>query len=338
LDECGLIRRHFLSTVCVNVLGRVYDRLVQLIREASFVVMLQDGVSREDVQFYTKIDSLQCDNRSRLSAQWFKKPIKIHPIQYTTEMFTALLNLENCYRRSFDHGVCTQPFMVFCSPVTYAEFLLERLQSVAQRVEGANPERIKCICGATKTTDGFCRAFAREPDENATSADVVIATSVLGAGFLIRCHFVAFHAFLFTGILNHGEENQFIRRLGFIMDHTPAEAFRQSYLFLQKGHGAAVEYTAELKDFRVVRQLLLQYAEEGLPSIAVLEQTQARLATERAVTRAKHDGLWVEWGETIDSKFLKMPGCEDDELKRVKVGVVQMDKAAETIHRQPCAG
>jgi hypothetical protein len=320
LDECGLIRRHFLSTVCVNVLGKVYDRFVQLIREASFVVMLQDGVSREDVQFYTEIDSLQCDDRSRLSAQWFKKPIKIHPIQYTTEMFTALLNLENCYRRSFDHGVCTQPFMVFCSSVTYAEFLLERLQSVAQGVEGADPERVKCICGATKTTDPFCRAFAREPNENATSADVVIATSVLGAGFSIRCHFVAFHAFLFTGILNHGEENQFIRRLRFIMDHTPAEAFRQSYLFLQKGHGAAVEYTAVLKDFRVVRQLLLQYAEEGrrAPSIAVLEQTQARLATERAVTRAKHDDLWIEWGETIDSEFLEMPGCADDELKELK--------------------
>ena len=49
LDECGLTQRHFLSSTCVTVLGKVYERFVRLLQEASFVVMLQDGISREDV-------------------------------------------------------------------------------------------------------------------------------------------------------------------------------------------------------------------------------------------------------------------------------------------------
>jgi hypothetical protein len=146
LDECRLIRRHFLSTICVNVLGKVYDRFVQLIREATFVVMLQDGVSREDVQFFTKIDNLQCDDWRHVSALWFKKPIVIHPVLYTTDVMAALQNLQMCYQALFVGGVCKRPFMVFCSSVVYAEFLVGRLWGIALEVEGADPDRVKCIC------------------------------------------------------------------------------------------------------------------------------------------------------------------------------------------------
>jgi hypothetical protein len=321
LDECGLIRRHFLSTICVKILAKVYDRFVQLIREAKFVVMLQDGISREDVQFYTEIDQLQCDDRSVVSAVWFKKPIVIHPVQYTTRMFLALQNLITCYEQSFVDGVCRRPFMVFCSSLKFAEFLFDQLRGVALQLEGVDPDRVKCICGATKLVDEFSNAFAKNPNDVAAEADVVIATSVLGAGFSISCHFVAFHAFLFTDILNHTEENQFIRRLRFVMDRLPEGALRQSFLFVEKGHGRLVEYTSVLTDFRVVRHMLLQATLGGrpVPSVAVLEQTQARVVTERADTRAKHDLLWIEWGSKIRSNFQEMPGTdESDEAVSLK--------------------
>ena len=54
-DEAGFISRHFLSTTCLQKLTRIYDRFVNLVKDAKFVVMLQDGISLEDVRFYTEI-------------------------------------------------------------------------------------------------------------------------------------------------------------------------------------------------------------------------------------------------------------------------------------------
>ena len=49
LDECGLVRRHFLSPTLSRDLSKIYLRFVDLVRNASFVTMCQDGVTLSDV-------------------------------------------------------------------------------------------------------------------------------------------------------------------------------------------------------------------------------------------------------------------------------------------------
>jgi hypothetical protein len=312
LDECGLIRRHFLSTTCVDVLGKVFERFVNLIKNASFVVMCQDGISRDDVQFYTELDDTNCDDRARVSALWFKKPIVIHPIRFTTDHVVALLKLQEKYKGSFRGGICVHPFMVFCSHKTYAEYIVEMLQECAGAIEGADPDRVKGMWSANRDKSEFCVKFSIKPNEVAAEADVMVCTSVVGAGFSINTHFQAFFAFLFNRILQHNEEQQFIRRLRFLLDDIPEDAQRDSILFVEKGSGSQLEYGAVLRDYSHIRKQLMAKAgvRDQRVRIMGLEQTQARVATERAHTFANHHDLWSQWGETIKSEFVQMESVD----------------------------
>ena len=304
LDECGLTRRHFLSSTCASVLGQVYERFVRLVREASFVVMLQDGISRDDVQFYMELDNMHCEDRARLSAMCFKKPIEVHPIRYTTNSEIAVANMIRSYESSVDRdGNCKHPFMVFCSQATYAEFLTTLLREKAEKM-GADPKRIKGMWSNMRDGE-FFQKFATDPNETAAMADVVVCTTVVGAGFSITRHFEHFHAFLFNMILRHDEEQQFVRRLRFMMDYLPDGALRQSYMYLEKdSNNVSFEYKKVLADFNVVRNLLTStnMFSRDIP-VAPLEQTQARIATEKAESRSKHFTLWKEWGNKIKSPF-----------------------------------
>jgi hypothetical protein len=317
LDECGMIRRHFLSSITANVLGKVFDRFVRLIRGAKFVVMLQDGVSRDDVQFYTELDGVDCEDRSRVSALSFKKPVVIHPIKFSTEHDVALWQVVKSYRESIDGGTCLHPFMVFCSSVHYAEFLVETLKARAREL-GSDPERVRGMWGAIRTTSQFCRDFAADPNAHAARADVLVATSIIGVGFSISRHFQSFHAFLFNRILLHAEEQQFIRRLRFVMEGLPVDAVRQSYLYVERASGSSYEYTAVLSDFNKVRRVLLESAlVSRRESVLCLEQTQARVRTERAMTFASHHQLWKDWGDrVVDSAFDEMSAVGDTEERK----------------------
>ena len=312
LDECGLIRRHFLSSTCTEMLEPIWTRFVQLVNEADFVVMLQDGVSRDDAQFYTEICNVACDDRTRVTAMSFRKPVRIHPLKRPTKWEAAGANMTKCDIDPIKDGHCQQPLMVFCSSVKFAEFLVEHLRKVASTMvphhgdqPQADPARVKGVWGSIRDTDPFCQAFAEDPNLAATQADVVVCTSVVGAGFSIESHFVAFHAFLFTGILSHGEEEQFIQRLRFIMKYLPRNAHRQSYLYLEKGRGAAVDYARVLSDFNEARLMLLKTSHAGnTASVYVLEVAQARIATEASETRCRHVDMWVkDWSPTIQSTF-----------------------------------
>lgn len=97
-------------------------------RDASFVVMLQADVSCDDVQFYTEMGHVECENRQHVSALSFRKPVRIHPILFTTNVCTAVIKMLECYANSIDDNECMHPFMVFCSSVKFAEFLVSELQ------------------------------------------------------------------------------------------------------------------------------------------------------------------------------------------------------------------
>lgn len=304
LDEVGLIRRHFLSSTCQKVLSKVYDRFCRFIREAKFVAMCQDGVSREDVQFVTDICGVDADDRARVGSYSFNCPIEIHPIQYTTKWEDAVLTTRRCYSDGFQEGSDghQRPFMVFCSSVIFAEFMLQLLKTDAEAI-GADPARVKGIWAAVKDVIGFNQRFSEDPNSTAHEADVVICTSVIGAGFSIDQHFVAFHAYLFTGILNHTEELQFIRRLRFFLSGIPDAAVRQSYLFVQEGQGSNLEFYRVLEDFAAVRKMMIQSQADLTGSRHFVYKSLERVSCCSEV-------LFWKWG---DAEWLLFWKCGDAE-------------------------
>ena len=315
LDECGLIRRHFLSTTVRNILCPVYKRFVDLIRSAGTVVLLQDGKTREDVQFYTDLDGVDCEDRDKVFATQLIKPRVIHPIKYTDNCFAAVHQMVNCYKNGFvvsgdgdvdDVVKSRQPFMVFSSSLVMAEFLVLTLRTAASSI-GADPNRIYGIWSSIKEESEFARRFASDPNVCASEADVVICTSVIGAGFSISRHFGSFHAFLTLNILTHTEETQFVQRLRFVMDEMRSDMSRQSYIYVEKGRGRKYEFTDVLETYDVVRKLLYRDVSgeslHGYP-LANLEGTHARIVTERANTQAQHIELWEKYSEDfLESEF-----------------------------------
>ena len=333
LDECGLIRRHFLGRTMGSRAEELYGRLKTLQKGAKNVVMLQDGITRNDIQFYTEAEGIECDNRLMVSGHCFLKPIKIHPLSYTNDHLVALGNLVVCYKKAFEVEVelelelglesaalervngspfnkCLHPFMVFCSNVAMARTILAILRKAAEEI-GADPHRVQGVWAAIKQVSPFAQDFAVDPNETGKRCDVVICSSVIGAGFSVEQHFQSFHAFLYTGVLNLDEEKQLIQRLRYQMQFLPPDAIRNSYMYVQVAYGKPYDYRRVLWAFtnqrikmmyechRRMRTRLIPDFEE----CRVLAETQARLETERAATRSLHDTLWKEYGSTLASSF-----------------------------------
>jgi hypothetical protein len=102
-----------------------------------------------------------------------------------------------------------------------AQFLVSQLLQATSEV-GGDKNQIKGIWSSIKDTDKFCIDFAKDPNLVATTVDVVVATTVIGAGFSIARHFEAFHAFFLADILSFNDEAQFIQRLRFLIDSLPS--------------------------------------------------------------------------------------------------------------------
>ena len=318
MDEVGMVRRHFLSSITSKVLGKAYGRFVSLMKNAMFVTMLQDTISVEDVRFCTEVADVQYDDTTKVGSFRFVKPTRMHPIQYTTDYRRAMLNLEKCYNKSFEDeaGVSQEqsvhPYMVFCSSVQYAGFVVCWLRAMAKG-RGKDPERVKGVWASLKHMSDYGVRFGKDPSSAAPECDALEVTSVIGVGFSINTHFISFHAFLTNRILNHDDEKQFIRRLRFFITSLPRGAIRQSYLFVEKGCGTRMEFHRVLEDYAMVRKLLMAEARVGLETVGLLEETQAQVRVETSYSRLHHDTLWMEWGKSVESEFVAMEGEEAEE-------------------------
>jgi hypothetical protein len=185
---------------------------------------------------------------------------------------------------------------------------------------GADPRRVKGLWRAVREECDFCQRFSVDPNRWASEADVVVCTSTVGAGFSVETHFSRFFAFLFTNILDFGEERQFIQRLRFQMREVHPNALRQSYLFVQAGAGKPRDYDAVVALFAKARKALVDETQRRLVlprdvvGIPGLERVQARVAVEHAATTAQHAKLWQKYGGDLDSKFEELE--EDDNVSK----------------------
>ena len=199
LDECGYIRRHFLGDTLRVILYPVWQRFVKLVKEAGTVVMLQDGISKDDVQFYTDIDGIDYDDRSNIVCTQLRKPRVIHPIKYTDSFEIAFATMIKYYTSAFEDvngtAECTQPFIVFCSSLSLAEFIITAVKETA-KYNNWDMHQIHGIWSSVKEESEFAIRFAMDPNASSKEADVVVCTSVVGAGFSITHHFGSFHAFI----------------------------------------------------------------------------------------------------------------------------------------------
>jgi hypothetical protein len=96
--------------------------------------------------------------------------------------------------------------VLLCFGNALYELLLERTLTNVQR------GRIHLVTSRQRTRpqDDFDKNFGMEPDIWGPKADVIICTSVIGAGFSIETHFTHFFAY-FHNILTHVEERQFLQ-------------------------------------------------------------------------------------------------------------------------------
>jgi Origin of replication binding protein len=332
LDECGLIRRHFLSATIQQV-QEVYDWFKTYMERANGVILLQDGISTEDVRFFSEMCKPAIDpmDRQHVHCIEFKKPIVIHPIQMTLIYNDALINLVTCYKKSLGtlvtkgYRASEHPFMVFCTSCVMAEFIVTILREEAV-LANANPDAIQGVWSQLKECSRFCQEFGKNPNEASVGIDVVVCTSVIGAGFSIDERFEAFHGFFVCGILQFEEERQFIQRLRYLLKNVPETAIRQSYLYVEKGRGSNIDYSKVLSSFASVRRLALTlHAQRSgccqvVMENAALQNTAARIEVERTASRSMHDRLWKDYGDCVlESEFVEANwDFSDEEVNSMK--------------------
>jgi hypothetical protein len=98
IDEVGLVRRHLVSEITHSVLGTVMLRLKGILARAECIIMSQAQVSTNDILFFSRYKNVDPTDRSCVKAFKFDKPVKYHPVKWTSQFLTAFHKLILHYR------------------------------------------------------------------------------------------------------------------------------------------------------------------------------------------------------------------------------------------------
>ena len=313
-DKCGLIRLHLVATITAPQLHIIFPNLIRHIIDAKNVILAQEFISEKDVDFYTRYSRIDPYSPKDVKAFRFVKPVKIHDIEWTDNFFVAVNKMLEQYDNAFDKvtGKCIRPFMVFVTKVPVAEFLLHILEKECKVKWKDRPQILKQNLGQLKGLwrvlrykTKFACNFLINPMGHAMEADVIVATSIIGAGFSIDVRFVSFHAFLSCDVLDHWMQRQLIQRLCAILKHYKGETATpiESYLYMEKGRGKIQEDTRKLMEdllqgFNSIRAEIIKRAVKHDDILAqtghyldALEDTQVTSAARTHVTRQMNDDL-----------------------------------------------
>ena len=121
----GLIQCSFLVSTMKKVLRPVLSTLQWLVQSAKLVVLAQDEFSCSDVGFYTIPMSIDPKGWTVIFTRKFVKKVMHHLVAYAIHYKVALSNLLVAYAQGMDAGgIMTAPFVVFCSSVKTAEYVI----------------------------------------------------------------------------------------------------------------------------------------------------------------------------------------------------------------------
>jgi hypothetical protein len=342
VDEAGLVRRHFVGATLAGgtKAAEAYDMVKRLVGRADKVLLLQEGLERGDVGFYTGMQGVDPEDRRYVKGYNFEKPIRVHDIEFSEDLYNILGPMLDRYTEMATKADSEErggeasesdsdsvsdsdrrskisqfeaPFLVLTSSLAFAEVLFEMLSECAATDERRGRIRLMTSRQRVQPQDDFDKKFGEEPDEWGVVADVIICTSVIGAGFSIEKHFTHFYAYFFNNILTHTEERQFLQRLRYWSPYIPEDVNKKSYMWVERSHVRGVSC-----DGNQVRDMYDQSAEvllaecRGDRRAGPLEATELRVYCEKNHTRQYHSELWLAWGATVQSKYEAAPPYDGD--------------------------
>lgn len=100
IDEVGLVRRHLVSEITHSVLGTVMLRLKGILERAECMIMSQASISMNDILFFSRYKNVYPSDRMSVKAFKFDKPVKYHPVKWTSHFLSAFHKLIEHYRNT----------------------------------------------------------------------------------------------------------------------------------------------------------------------------------------------------------------------------------------------
>lgn len=98
IDEVGLVRRHLVSEITHSVLGTVMLRMKKILERAECIIMSQASISMNDILFFSRYKNIYPNDRMSVKAFKFVKPVKYHPVKWTSNFLIAFHKLLGHYR------------------------------------------------------------------------------------------------------------------------------------------------------------------------------------------------------------------------------------------------
>ena len=127
-----MVRRHFVgSTLAGGTKAiEVYEMVKRLVGRTDKVILLQEGLERGDVGFYTGMHDVDPkDRRYVVMGYKFEKPIRVHDIAFSDDLCNILGPLLDRYAemaiRADNDGRIESPFLVLTSSLGFAKWLCQ---------------------------------------------------------------------------------------------------------------------------------------------------------------------------------------------------------------------
>jgi hypothetical protein len=197
VDEAGLVRRHFVGATLAGgtKAAEAYDMVKRLVGRADKVLLLQEGLERGDVGFYTGMQGVDPEDRRYVKGYNFEKPIRVHDIEFSEDLYNILGPMLDRYTemakkadseerggeasesdsdsvsdsdRSDRRSEISQieaPFLVLTSSLAFAEVLFGMLSECAATDERRGRIRLMMSRQWVQPQDDFELKFGEEPDE-----------------------------------------------------------------------------------------------------------------------------------------------------------------------------
>ena len=207
LDEAGFIRRHFMGSTMRGKREMIYDRLAAILNYSKKILLLQDGLTQADIEFYTL---LLHSNSLRNSAVKIYVEKKSHLVdaRLSTDLHSVLCLLHDHIKAGKKVFV---PVSLKRLAVVLYDFVITKCFPPSYRSDEQWTRKVCLVVGV----EDICRGVRNglEFIDRYTEFDVVIATSVLETGVSLDGHYTHVVGFFHRIPLTHRSQVQLVNRV-----------------------------------------------------------------------------------------------------------------------------